>query len=321
MSQSLASKPPVTSAMANRSVVTTPWYKTQRFRTILKAVVVYALILPGAVIFILPLLWMLSTALKPSKEIFVYPPQWIPSEPMWSNFYEGWTSRLDFTQLLFNSLVITTNNVVGNLVSCCLAAYGFARLRAPGKNVLFALVLSTMLLPQEVTIIPQFVLFNWFTDLLEPIWPSTGVLWFFHLSWLPLMIPAWFGWPFFIFLLRQFFMSIPHDLDEAARLDGASSWRILRSILLPLAKPALATVVIFAFIGNWNNFLMPLIYIRKMDEQVLAVGLNMFRGMYGNVEFHYMMAVALIVLMPVLVIFFFGQRLFVQGIALTGIKG
>lgn len=321
MSQSLVSKSPVADAIANREVITTPWYKTQRFRSTLKAVVVYALVLPGALLFILPLLWMLSTALKPSKEIFVYPPQWIPSQLMWSNFYEGWTSRLDFTQMLINSLLITTNNVVGNLVSCCLAAYGFARLRAPGKNVLFALVLSTMLLPNEVTIIPQFILFNWITEALEPIWPSAGVLWFRHLSWIPLTIPAWFGWPFFIFLLRQFFMSIPHDLDEAARLDGASSWRILRSILLPLAKPALATVVIFAFIGNWNNFLSPLIYIRKMDEQVLAVGLNMFRGMYGNVEFHYMMAVALIVLLPVLVIFFFGQRLFVQGIALTGIKG
>ncbi len=135
------------------------------------------------------------------------------------------------------------------------------------------------------------------------------------------MIPAWFGWPFFIFLLRQFFMSIPHDLDEAARLDGASSWRILWSIILPLSRPALATVVIFAFIGNWNNFLAPLIYLRSMDKQVLAVGLNMFRGQYGQIHLHYMMAVALIVLLPVLVIFFFGQRLFVQGIALTGIKG
>jgi len=300
--------------IANRPIagrITTPWYRTQRARSVIKATVVYALILPGAVLFMLPLLWMLSTALKPSKEIYVYPLQWIPSELMWSNFVDGWTSRLDFTQMLFNSLVITLNNVVGNLISCCLAAYGFARLRAPGKNILFALVLATMLLPNEVTIIPQYVLFIRFTQAIEPFWPAAGFLWFFHLSWLPLMIPAWFGWPFFIFLLRQFFMSIPHDLDEAARLDGASSWRILWSVLLPLAKPALAAVVIFAFLGNWNNFLSPLIYIRRQDEQVLAVGLNMFRGMYGNIEMHYMMAVALIVLLPVLVI----------GIALTGIKG
>jgi ABC-type glycerol-3-phosphate transport system permease component len=163
-----------------------------------------------------------------------------------------------------------------------------------------------MLLPTEVTIIPQYVLFarlGW-TD-----------------SWLPLMVPPWFGWPFFIFLLRQFFMNIPHELDEAARLDGASSWRILWNIILPLAKPALASVVIFAFIGNWNNFLGPLIYIRSMEKQVLAVGLNMFRGQYGQTDFHYMMAVSLLVLLPVLIVFFVGQRVFVQGIALTGIKG
>lgn len=178
-----------------------------------------------------------------------------------------------------------------------------------------------MLLPQEVTIIPQYVLFTKLTQAMEPYWPSNGVLWFYKLSWIPLMIPPWFGWPFFIFLLRQFYMSIPIDLDEAARLDGASSWRILWSIILPLSKPALATVIIFAFIGNWNNYLIPLIYIRSTKEQVLAVGLNMFRGAYGNIDMHYMMAVSVIVLLPVLVIFFFGQRLFVQGIALTGMKG
>ena len=304
MSQTL--EKPLAVSGEPRQYKTAPWYQRRRTREILHAVVIYALVLPGAVIFILPLLWMLSTALKPSNQIFVYPPVWIPRPPMWSNFYEGWTAYLDFNRMFINSLTISLHNVVANLISCCLAAYGFARLRAPGKNFFFALVLATMLLPNEVTIIPQYVLFT------KLGWNDT---------WRPLMVPAWFGWPFFIFLLRQFFMSIPHDLDEAARLDGASSWRILWSIIIPLAKPALATVVIFAFIGNWNNFLAPLIYIRDMDKQVLAVGLNMFRGQYGQIQFHYMMAVALIVLMPVLVIFFFGQRLFVQGIALTGIKG
>ncbi|MEM7534806.1 MAG: carbohydrate ABC transporter permease [Chloroflexota bacterium] len=294
------------STLRSRVVKTTPWYKTKRTREIMRATFVYALVLPGACIFILPLLWMLSTALKPPNQIFIYPPQWIPDPPLWSNFTDGWSAYLDFNQMLINTVIITVNNVVGNLFSCCLAAYGFARLRAPGKDVLFALVLATMLLPDEVRIIPEYVLF-------------TRLGW--NNTWLPLMVPSWLGWPFFIFLLRQFFMSIPIDLDEAARLDGASSWRILWSILLPLAKPALATVVIFAFIGNWNNFLRPLIYLRDMDKQMLAVGLNMFRGQYGNIDFHYMMAVAVIVLLPVLIVFFFGQRLFVQGIALTGIKG
>ncbi|MCL4857919.1 MAG: carbohydrate ABC transporter permease [Caldilineaceae bacterium] len=306
MSQTLQTPAVSGASVRPRPVVGAPWWQRKRTRKIIHAVVVYGLLLPGALLFILPLLWMLSTALKEPKQIFVYPPQWIPNPLKWSNFWEGWNAYLPFNLFLRNSLIITVNNIIGNLVSCCLAAYAFARLRAPGKNIFFMLVLATMLLPQEVTVIPQYVLFT------KLGWNNT---------WLPLMVPPWFGWPFFIFLLRQFFMSIPHDLDEAARLDGASSWRILWSIILPLAKPALATVVIFAFIGNWNNFLFPLIYIRDLDKQVLAVGLNMFRGQYGQVDFHYMMAVSLIVLMPVLIVFFFGQRLFVQGIALTGIKG
>ena len=289
-----------------RIVDTTPWYRRRRTRSILHAIVVYGLVLPGAVLFTIPLLWMLSTALKTPKEIFIFPPEWIPADPQWKNFWEGWTLYLPFNLFLRNSLIITTSNIIGNLISCSLAAFAFARLRAPGKNVLFMMVLGTMLLPQEVTVIPQYVLFSRLG------WNNT---------WLPLMVPPWFGFPFFIFLLRQFFMSIPRELDEAARLDGASSWRILWSIVLPLSKPALATVVIFGFIGNWNNFLYPLIYIRSTDKQVLAVGLNMFRGAYGTTDYHYMMAVALLVLLPVLIVFFFGQRLFVQGIALSGIKG
>lgn len=282
-----------------------PWYQRRETRRVLHAVLVYALVIPGALVFMIPLIWMLSTALKESKQVFVFPPQWIPDPVMWENFAKGWNDYLPFNRFLLNSLIITGNNIVGNLISCSLAAFAFARLRARGRNFFFVLVLGTMLLPAEVTIIPQYVLFT------KLGWNNT---------WLPLMVPAWFGWAFFIFLLRQFFMGIPRELDEAARLDGASSWRILWSIILPLSKPALATVVIFAFIGNWNNFLYPLIYIRSTDMQVLAVGLNMFRGAYGNTNYNYMMAVALLVLMPVLLVFFFGQRLFVRGIALTGIK-
>jgi ABC-type glycerol-3-phosphate transport system permease component len=289
-----------------RAAQRVPWHQRRETRRVLHAILVYALVIPGALVFMIPLIWMLSTALKESKQVFVFPPQWIPDPIMWENFAKGWNDYLPFNRFLFNSLIITGNNIIGNLISCSLAAFAFARLRARGRNFFFVLVLGTMLLPAEVTIIPQYVLFT------KLGWNNT---------WLPLMVPAWFGWAFFIFLLRQFFMGIPRELDEAARLDGASSWRILWSIILPLSKPALATVVIFAFIGNWNNFLYPLIYIRSTDMQVLAVGLNMFRGAYGNTNYNYMMAVALLVLMPVLLVFFFGQRLFVRGIALTGIKG
>ncbi len=294
------------SPVAERVISTAPWYKRRSTRRLAHALLVYVLVVPGAILFTIPLLWMLSTALKDPKQIFVFPPQWLPNPVMWSNFPRGWNDFLPFNTFLVNSLIITISNIVGNLISCSLAAFAFARLRARGKNFLFILVLGTMLLPQEVTVIPQYVLF-------------TRLGW--NDSWLPLMVPPWFGWPFFIFLLRQFFMGIPRELDEAARLDGASSWRILWNVILPLSKPALATVVIFGFIGNWNNFLYPLIYIRSMDKQVLAVALNMFRGAYGNANYQFMMAVSLLVLLPVLLVFFFGQRLFVRGIALTGIKG
>jgi len=298
---------PISEVTAEQTrALTLPWYRRRVVRDRLRTIVVYLLILPGALMFITPLLWMLSTALKPSNQIFVYPPQWIPDPMQWSNFWEGWTARLPFNTFLINTLIITTNNVIGNLFSCTLAAYGFARLQARGSTILFFLVLGTMMIPQEVTVIPQYVLFA------KIDWTNT---------WLPLMVPPWLGWPFFIFLLRQFFMTIPKDLDEAARIDGASSWQILYKIILPLSKPAIATVAIFGFIGNWNNFLYPLIYIRDTEKQVLSVGLNMFRGQYGAVQFHYMMAVSLLVLLPVLVVFFFGQKYFVQGITLTGIKG
>jgi len=302
MSQTLTSDVRVT----KDSAYTTPWHQRKKTRQLIQALIVYALLLPGAIIFLFPLVWMLSTAVKPENQIFIFPPKWIPEPILWSNFWEGWYKFLPFNLFLRNTLIITVNNIFGNLVSSCLAAYGFARLRARGKNFFFMLVLGTMLLPNEVTIIPQYVLFSMLK------WND---------SWLPLMVPPWFGWPFFIFLLRQFFMNIPHELDEAARLDGASSWRILWNIILPLSKPAIASVVIFAFIGNWNNFLAPLIYIRSLDRQVLAVGLNMFRGQYGQTNFGYMMAVALLVLMPVLVVFFVGQRVFIQGIATSGLKG
>lgn len=283
-----------------------PWLERDSTRRLFHALFVYVLVLPGAILFMIPLVWMLSSALKDQKQIFIFPPQWIPNPILWENFPKAWNDFLPFNRFLVNSLIITTNNIVGNLISCSLAAFAFARLRARGKNFFFVLVLATMLLPQEVTVIPQYVLFT------KLGWNDT---------WLPLMVPPWFGWAFFIFLLRQFFMGIPRELDEAARLDGASSWRILWNIVIPLSKPALATVVIFGFIGNWNNFLYPLIYIRSTNNQVLAVGLNMFRGAYGNTNYNYMMAASLLVLLPVLVVFFFGQRLFVRGIALTGIKG
>jgi multiple sugar transport system permease protein len=266
---------------------------------------VYGLLIAGALVFSMPFFWMISMALKPSDQIFVFPPVWLPDRPRWENFSDGWSKYFPFTQFLVNTVVITGNNVVANLLSCTLVAYGFARLRVRESDLLFTLVLATMMVPEQVTMIPVYYLFS------KLGWVNTH---------LPLMVPSWFGYPFFIFLLRQFFLTLPRDLDDAARIDGCSTWGILYRILLPLSKPALAAVAVFAFIRNWNNFLYPLIYLNDMEKYTLQLGLNMYRGQYYS-EYHLMMAVALLVLVPVIVVFFVAQKQFIQGIALTGIKG
>jgi multiple sugar transport system permease protein len=273
-------------------------------RRMIKVVLIYVLLVALAVPFLLPFLWMIATSLKKSQDVFTYPPSFLPNSFEWQNYIAGWNT-LPFTTFLKNSLVVTLANVVGNLVSCSLVAYGFARLRARGRDVLFLLLLATLMIPREVTIVPRFLLFQRF-GLVNSLWP--------------LILPAWFGYPFFIFLLRQFFMSIPQDLDEAARIDGASSLRILTSIILPLSKPALATVAVFAFIGNWTNVLDPLIYIRSQELYTLALGLNLFRGV-NLIQFNLLMAVSIVTLLPVLIVFFLSQRLFVQGVTLTGMGG
>jgi len=266
--------------------------------------VVWALLLAGSVLFLLPFLWMVSTSLKLSEDVFTVPPRWLPDSFQWRNYVDGWTI-LPFTTFLRNSLVVTFANVLGNLVSCSLVAYGFARLRARGKNVLFILLLATLMIPREVTIVPRFLLFS-----------EVGLV----NTLLPLILPAWFGYPFFIFLLRQFFMTIPRDLDDAARIDGATHLRILFDVILPLSKPALATVAIFSFIGNWTNLLDPLIYLRSTELYTLALGLNLFRGQ-NFTQFNMLMAVSIITLLPVLVVFFVAQRTFIRGVTLTGMGG
>ena len=277
----------------------------RRIRTVAWQGAIYTILTVGGVAFAMPFFWMVSMALKPSDQIFVFPPIWLPNPIRWQNFTEGWSMYFPFWTFLLNTIIITGNNVVGNIVSCTLIAYGFARIKVREADVLFALVLATMMVPEQVTMIPVYYLFT------KLGWVNT---------FLPLMVPAWFGYPFFIFLLRQFFLTLPHELDDAARIDGCSTWGILYRILLPLCKPALAAVAIFAFIRNWNSFLYPLIYLNDLDKYTLQLGLNMYRGQY-YAEFHLMMAVALLVLIPVIIVFFVAQKYFIQGIALTGIKG
>jgi ABC-type glycerol-3-phosphate transport system permease component len=226
---------------------------------------------------------------------------------MWENFVLGWT-HVPMTRYLLNTLYITVVAIVGVVSSSSLVAYGFARLRAPGKEVLFVILLSTMMLPQQVSLIPNFLLFK-------------------QLGWLnsyrPLLVPAFTAAPFFVFLLRQFYMTIPYELDEAARIDGCSTFGIFWRIILPLSKPAVATMAIFVFFNRWNSFLWPLIYLRSPEKYTLAVGLSFFHSQQGSslTPWNELMAVTLLVALPPLLVFFLAQRFFVQGIALTGIKG
>ncbi len=294
-------------AQENRSFMQRYWRESRRVRRAVWMTVVYALLIAGSVVFLIPLIWMISTSLRPEWEVYSYPPKILPNYFLWRNYTEGWTKLLPFTIFVKNTLTITIGNVLGNLISCSLAAFGFARLRARARDILFMLLISTMMLPFEVTMIPQFVFFTRFLD-----WGN---------SFKPLMVPAWFGWPFGIFLLRQFFMSIPLDLDDAARIDGASTFRIFTQIMLPLVKPALATIAIFAFVGNWNNFMGPLIYLSDINKYTMAIGLRLFQGQHAVHNQQYLMAVSVLNVTPILVIFFLAQKTFIQGIALTGIKG
>jgi multiple sugar transport system permease protein len=276
----------------------------QRRLRFLHRLMVYSVLILLSILFLLPFFWMVSTSLKETDEVFTYPPSFFPTSFHWHNYIDGWRI-LPFSTFLRNSLIVTTANVIGNLISCTLVAYGFARLRGRGKNFLFLLMLATIMIPREVTIVPRFIFFSKL-HLVNTFWP--------------LILPAWFGWPFFIFLLRQFFMTIPRDLDDAARIDGASHLRILWDIIIPLSKPALATVAVFSFIGNWTNVLDPLIYIRSTDLYTLPLGLNLMRGPQFT-QYNWLMAVSILTIIPVMVVFFFAQRTFVRGVTLTGVGG
>ncbi len=265
---------------------------------------VYLLLIVGAFVFMIPFLWMLSSSFKELPQIFIYPPKWIPNPIRPENYIEA-LAKMNFPVALKNTLTITVLCLIGQVGSASLVAYGFARLRFPGRDFLFMLVLSTMMVPAQVTMIPQFILFR-------------------QLGWVdtfkPLIVPAFFGGgAFFIFLLRQFFLTIPKELEDAAWIDGCSTKRIYWQIMLPLAKPALITVSIFSFMSHWNDFMGPLIYLNSEHKRTLAIALQSFQGQFTS-EWNLLMAASVVVLIPVLIIFFTLQRYFVEGIVLTGLK-
>jgi multiple sugar transport system permease protein len=272
-----------------------------------RALVLTALFV-GACVMLLPFLWLLTSSLKTQLAVFRYPPQWIPNPPQFQNYVEAWTTR-PFGIYLRNTFFILILNEIAILGSASLCAYGFARIDFPGKNFWFGVVLSTMMLPGVVLMIPTFVIFSRIG------WVNT---------FLPLTVPAFFGGGAFnIFLLRQSFRSLPGELADAARVDGCSEFGIYSRIMLPLAKPALATVAVFTFIGAWNDYMGPLLYLSKdPNKYTVALGLAMFRSAFlGRTRWDLLMAASTMMIVPIIVIFFLAQRYFIQGIAVSGLKG
>jgi ABC-type glycerol-3-phosphate transport system permease component len=262
-----------------------------------------AMILLG-ITFLMPLAWVASTSLKAPGEVFITPIEWIPQSPRWGNYIEVFT-LLPFARFIINSFYVTFMGTLGAVVSATIVAYGLSRLRWPGREFVFGVLLATLMLPGVVTIIPVFIIFK-----------SIGWIGTFY----PLWVPAWLGFAFYIFLMRQFMMTLPLELDEAAKIDGASNFRILWQVIVPLCGPALTTVTIFAFLHHYNDFLGPLIYISDNNMFTLPLGLLWFQGRFGNF-WHLVMAASMITITPVILLFFFAQRYFVQGAQFTGLAG
>lgn len=274
---------------------------------VLRIGVVYAALLGLGALFAVPVVWMLSSSLHTLPEVFAQPYRWLPDPLQWQNYVRAVTI-LPVPLFLWNTIIITAPVMVATALSSALVAYGFARFRFPGRDLLFSLCLATMMLPGQVTMIPLYILFARLG------WVDT---------YLPLIVPALFGSPFYIFLLRQFFLTIPKDSEEAALIDGASRLRIWWSIILPQARPALATVLIFTFIGTWNDFFGPLLYLNSPEKATLTLGLNLMKTQVlgsGVVEWNVLMAASLLVLLPNVVLFFLAQKHFIKGITMGASK-
>ena len=280
-------------------------------RTVRRAILI-GLLIAGGIVMMIPFLWMISTSLKTRAEVFVIPPTVLPRVAQWSNYGDMWNA-LPFATFFVNSIKLALLNTIGQLISCSMAAFAFAALRFRFREPLFGLLLVTLIIPFQVVLVPNFVLYR-----LLPHPTSVSGNWIGTQE--PLWVAAFLGGAFGTFLLRQFFLAIPHELADAARVDGANPWHIYRHIYLPLAKPALATLAIFTFIWSWNDLIDPIIYLRDIDTLTLTAGLSLFQGQYVG-RWPLLMAGALVSVIPMIVLFVIAQRQFVRGIAMTGIKG
>ena len=277
---------------------------TKKRKNIISKTFIYLLLSIGAIIMAIPFLWMLSTSLKTEGAVFVIPPQWIPDKFMWSNYMQA-IQQAGLFEGLKNTLIIVIPTVTIGIFSCSLAGYGFAQLEFPGRDKLFMVLLSTMMIPGIVTMIPSYVIFK-------------------NLGWIdtykPLMIPAMFGGAACVFFLRQYFKTLPKELLEAAKLDGLGEFGIFMKIALPLSKPAIATQAIFGFLGGYNDYMGPLIYLNSPDKFTLQLKLATFNGSYSS-QWTLIMAGSVLALIPTVLLFFFAQKYFVEGIVMSGLKG
>ncbi len=283
----------------------TTWYLGQKRRTQLGHLLLHLLLIALGISFLAPAAWLIVTSLKVSGTEFAFPPQWIPKPAMWSNYKAALFDVVPFMSYFKNTVIITVGATVGDVIMSAVAAYSFARLRWPGRNILFMLTLATLMLPNIVTVIPTFLLMRYLH------WIDT---------YYPLIVPSWAGGSAFsIFLMRQFFMSIPLELDEAAKMDGANPLRIFRSIILPLSGTVITTVAIFDVLNNWNDLFNPLIYINSESKYTMALGLTQYAVGHNGTFYNYQMAASAVMTLPVIVLFFFAQRYFMRGIVTTGL--
>jgi ABC-type glycerol-3-phosphate transport system permease component len=265
----------------------------------------WLILVAGAILMMLPLAWMVSSSFKLEQKVFQFPPELIPNPVRFQNYVEALTYK-PFDVYLRNTVFLVVMHELAILLACSFCAYGFARVRFPGRDFWFMLVLGTMMIPGVVTMVPQFVIFSRLK------WVDT---------FLPLIVPPFFGGGAFnIFMLRQFFRTIPEELADAARIDGCSEFSIYARIMMPLAKPALVTVAIFTFFGTWNDFMGPLLYLHSPQRFTVSIGLATFRGVLRT-RWDLLMAASTAMTLPIVIVFFLAQRYFVQGVVLTGLKG
>ena len=282
----------------------TPSYRSRKLRGRIGHLILHVVMILLGITFLMPLAWVVSTSLKLPGQVFITPIQWIPTDPKWSNYAEVF-QRLPFHLFIRNSFYVSIMGTLGIVFSSLTVGFGLSRLRWPGRNVVFTVLLGTMMLPGVVTMIPVFIIFK------EIGWIGT---------FYPLWVPSWFGVAFYIFLMRQYMMTLPIELDEAAKIDGASNFRVLWQVIAPLCGPAIATITIFAFLQHYNAFMEPLIYISDNEMFTLPLGLLWFKGRFGNF-WHLVMAASMITILPVIVLFFAAQRYFVEGAQFSGLSG